>query len=151
MGGGGGECLRRLHSTGNDMDMHKTSFKREDTEIAVDRGAGLAAARSRTSYSHLRDLVEVLSEHPSGLRRWSVMRAMRSRREHAGLEVPQKFEDEVERAFRNKCVSDVPAGAPERPDPRALFYRPKERAGEVWAVYPERAEEWLKSGSDEPN
>jgi hypothetical protein len=132
------------------MDMqNKADFKPSELHGPGERLASLSGARGRTSYSHLRDLVEVLNEHPAGLRRWSVMRAMRSRREHAGLEVPQKFEDEVERAFRNKCAIETPPGAPERDDSSALFYRPKERAGEVWAVYRERAQEWLRAESND--
>jgi hypothetical protein len=114
------------------------------------RGAAQAAARSRTSESHLRDLVEILSEQPAGLRRWSVMRAMRVRRERGGRDVPQKFEDEIERAFRNRCAveTETPSGLPERDNGSALFYRPKERAGEVWAVFPERAKTWLSNAGD---
>ncbi len=139
------------------MNMHQKS----DIRPQRDRGAELSVARSRTNDSHLRDLVEVLRDHPSGLRRWSVMRLMRSRHELKGREVSQKFEDEVERAFRNRCASDTPSDAasevvaeapaeapvrtPERLNDIALFYRPKERAGEVWAVYRERADEWLRA------
>ena len=119
--------------------------RKMDSPYDRDRGAVMLAARSRTSASHLTDLVEVLREHPEGLRRWSVMRAMRDRRERAGREVSPKFEDEVERAFRGKCALETPNTPSGVPDGDALFYRPKERAGEVWAVYPERADEWLRN------
>jgi hypothetical protein len=131
-------------------ELMNTNHKFADSSAVAerDRGAELMAARSRANSSHLKDLVEVLLEHPEGLRRWSVMRAMRSRRERAGREVSQKFEDEVERAFRDKCAIETPpsaASTPSIPKRGALFYRPKERAGEVWAVFPERADEWLRS------
>ena len=89
----------------------------------------------------LTELVEVLAAHPSGLRRWSVMRAIRSNRERGDREIPPKMEDDVERTFRRFCTSDLGAVRGE-----ALFYRPRERAGEVWAVIPDRARAWLTSG-----
>jgi len=118
-------------------------FVVSETKAPRNRSAALTAARNRTNNSHLRDLVEVLLEHPEGLRRWSVMHAMRTRRERSGREVSQKFEDEVERAFRDRCAMEL--ATPMSHDRGVLFYKPKERAGEVWAVIPERAGEWLKS------
>jgi hypothetical protein len=82
------------------------------------------------------DLVKVLAEHPSGLRRWSVMRAIRSERARMNREIPQRIEVEVERIFRSRCEDLI---SKTKPAQTALFYLQKEKAGEVWAVYPERA------------
>jgi hypothetical protein len=85
------------------------------------------------------DLISVLSQHPTGLRRWTLMRSMRALSEKAHREVTPKFEDDVERAFRHHCEGDS-VHAALRDKPAALFYRPKESVGEVWAVRPEAAQ-----------
>jgi len=75
------------------------------------------------------ELVAALAPHPAGLRRWSVMRAIRKGREAALREIPLKLEADVERTFRQFCSGD---GV--RASGKALFYRPAEKAGEVWAL-----------------
>ena len=103
-------------------------------------------SRMRADQTLLLDLIAVLMANKAGLRRWSVMRAMRQRAEKANREVTPKFEDDVERAFRKLCEGDAVRGnaSPET----ALFFRPKEKAGEVWAIYPDRADAWLNGDSD---
>lgn len=91
--------------------------------------------KDQTRESCLQDLLELLSAHPAGLRRWSVMREMRLRREKAGFEVTPNFESEIERIFCRHCRGDSQRarwsdGAPE------LFHRPQGRTGEVWASCP---------------
>jgi len=88
------------------------------------------------------ELARLLLAHPGGLRRWSVMRAMRKTWEHANLEVSLKFEDEVERHFRYFSADDECAKNPEQAQ-YALFFRPADKAGEVWAATPERTRAWL--------
>ena len=75
------------------------------------------------------ELVAALAPHPKGLRRWSVMRAIRKSREAVSREIPLKLESDVERAFRQFCRDD---GI--RASGTALFCRPAEKAGEVWAL-----------------
>jgi len=104
----------------------------------------IKSERSRPDPAYVADLISVLMAQPGGLRRWSVMRAIRQHREKANRPVPHKFEDKVERAFRGFCAGDsLESGANEN----ALFYRPKDKAGEVWAVHPDRARAWLNSES----
>ena len=75
------------------------------------------------------ELVAALTPHPGGLRRWSVMRVIRTNREAMAREIPLKLEADVERAFRRFCRGDEM-----RSPGRTLFYRPAEKAGEVWAL-----------------
>jgi hypothetical protein len=75
------------------------------------------------------ELVAALKPHPKGLRRWSVMRAIRKGREAVSHDVPLKLEADVERAFRRFCRGDDM-----RASGAALFCRPAEKAGEVWAL-----------------
>ena len=75
--------------------------------------------------SILDELVAVLAPHPGGLRRWSVMNAIRKARQAAGRDVPLKMEADIERAFRAACTGPAPR-----------FRRPAETAGEVWALNP---------------
>lgn len=103
-------------------------------------------ARLRADQTILNDLIAVLTANKQGLRRWSVMRAMRTKAEKANRDVSPKFEDDVERAFRKLCEGD-PVRAANAPAASAIFFRPKEKAGEVWAVYPEKAEAWLNGAS----
>lgn len=106
--------------------------------------SGQASRQTRESNSVLAELIEVLSHHPGGLRRWSVMRAIRREREQSSRDIPQKLEDEVERAFRQFCIDQLDGKTRGCSEDTALFYRPQEKAGEVWAVIAGRGEAWLR-------
>jgi hypothetical protein len=118
----------------------------EHSEDLSQRGreTGPTARRKRPEPSILSELAEVLAPHPGGLRRWSVMRAIRDNRHRASREVSLKFEAEVERAFRSSCSNwgDVKCQNPET----ALFYRPPGKAGEVWAMHATHAKAWRTDG-----
>ena len=101
---------------------------------------GPTSRRRRLEPSILSELVEVLAPHPNGLRRWSVMRAIRNNRNRASREVSLKFEAEVERVFRSSCSN---WGDAKCRDPQsAIFYRPSGKAGEVWAIHAMHAKTW---------
>jgi len=106
------------------------------------------SGRPSPEHAHLRDLSEVLLAHPVGLRRWSVMRAIRTRCQRSGAEISLKLEDDVERLFRRFCSEENDSIASCSSE-TALFYRPSERAGEVWAVNAARARAWLAGTGEE--
>jgi hypothetical protein len=89
------------------------------------------------------ELARLLMANPAGLRRWTVMRAMRKAWANAARDVSQKFEDEVERNFRCFSEDDERAKSQGLQPEDALFYRPRDKAGEVWAAHADRAHAWL--------
>ena len=96
-------------------------------------------SRMRADQTLLLDLIAVLTANKAGLRRWSVMRAMRQRAEKANREVTPKFEDDVERAFGIQALFSghgaytPPYDAPDfgRPDPPLPRLRPSRRPAKV--------------------
>ena len=126
--------------------------RRERVEpLEPEQSAEVAARKLRADQPILFELIKVLAPHPGGLRRWSVMRAIRNDRERASRDISQKFEDEVERTFRRFCADADNAKTRTCDATEALFYRPREKAGEVWAIFPDRAKAWLASESVEVN
>ena len=81
------------------------------------------------------ELIAALAPHPKGLRRWSVMRAIRKSREAVSRDIPLKLEADVERTFRQYCRDDGM-----RASGTVLFCRPAEKAGEVWALEADNAD-----------
>jgi len=94
------------------MPMTRPRFSAEKSETAI-----------------VEELVAVLAAHPGGLRRWSVMNAIRQRRRAASRDIPLKMEADIERIFRQFCAPDA-----SRLQQTPLFCRPGEKAGEVWAL-----------------
>jgi hypothetical protein len=103
------------------------------------------ARKSCVDQSIVEELITVLAPQRGGLRRWSVMRAIRVIRERDLREIPQKFEDEVERTFRRYCADFGDGKSRNCTAETALFHRPREKAGEVWAVHVDRAHAWLEN------
>jgi hypothetical protein len=66
------------------------------------------------------------------------MRAIRADRGRNSREIPQKFEEQVERTFRRFCADAAEAPTRACAAEKAPFYRPQGTAGEVWALIPDR-------------
>jgi hypothetical protein len=122
------------------------TYERQAAMLEADRHDDTVGMRPRAKPPIVTELVNALLPHPKGLRRWSVMRAIRNDRAKASRDVPQKFEADVERGFRRFCKGSETLACPVS---EALFYRPEEKAGEVWAVYPDRAKAWLETGGSD--
>ena len=139
--------MARDHKTSASWATRSTisSFSALSPDRAPDRESDLAARKLRSELPNVVDLIAVLREHPAGLRRWSVMRAMRAKRERSGASVPQKFEDEIERAFRRFCASAESIKSGSCSAATAFFHKPEGKAGEVWAVFADRADVWLQA------
>jgi hypothetical protein len=98
---------------------------RRGISISGGRKAQIDMTEPRRS-SHepiLNELIAVLRPHAEGLRKWSVMRAIR---------------EQVERTFRRFCADVSEANNRACTAESAPFYRRQGTAGEVWALLPGR-------------
>jgi hypothetical protein len=86
------------------------------------------------------ELVTLLAAHPGGLRRWSVMQAIRRNRGRTARPVSLRFESEIERVFRSLCGEGTERSV--QNGSSFLFYRPEGKAGEVWALRQDQAAAW---------
>jgi hypothetical protein len=120
------------------------SLAQPDTAIIDERPA---PPRPSNETRTVADIVRALLPHPKGLRRWSVMRAIRTDLRGASRDIPHKLEDDVERAFRHFCAAGTGKTWAGAPSGHALFFRPAETAGEVWCVFTGRATAWLETNA----
>ena len=82
----------------------------------------------------LSELVAALKPHPRGLRRWSVMRAIRIERSRVSRDIPLKFESDMEGVFRKFSADPMDAHVRVCAVEKAPFCRLRNTAGEVWAL-----------------
>lgn len=139
---------RRKSLPGADFGSRRISLTYVEQNDRTD--PNFRTSRTRPWHSNVAvvaELARLLLAHPAGLRRWSVMRAMRKAWENAQQEVSLKFEDEVERNFRHYSADDDYAKSPEREPSDALFFRPRDKAGEVWAANPDQIRAWLAANT----
>lgn len=118
-----------------------TLLEQSDRTASNVRGGNARVWHSNTAM--VAELARLLLANPGGLRRWTVMQAMRKAWRNAARDIGQKFEDEVERNFRYFSDGDERVKSRELQPEDTLFYRPGEKAGEVWAAYPDRVQAWL--------
>lgn len=105
----------------------------------------LAAKKLRAENPQVRDLIEVLLPHTKGLGRTWVIDAIERRRRAKGFIIPPKFENSIQSAYNQHSVdSSVWKNKGSLPHD-GLFFSPDGKGSGKWAVYPDRAADWLRS------
>ena len=114
-------------------------------ELLQNCEATLTTDKLDLEVSYVVDLIRILHPRVGGVRRWAVMQSIRKNRAKFRRPIPDKFEEGVERAFRQYCERSRPFKEKRRTAPKTiLFSCPQGMGSEVWAVYPDKAEAWLK-------
>ena len=138
------------------MNEHPTQFASVSADFASDDHyyleellknceATLTSDKLDLEISYVIDLIRILHPRVGGVRRWAVMQSIRKNRAKARRPIPDKFEEGVERAFRQYCERSRPFKEKRKNPPKTiLFCCPQGMTSEVWAVYPDKAEAWLR-------
>ncbi len=104
------------------------------------------ATRNETDDTYVRDLIELLRPHATGLARQQVLSDLEQRRKSRGLSIPHKFEQAVQSAFNPHNVrSDIFLNR-NAPDEGFFCSEPDEKPA-IWSVDIRRADAWLRTRS----
>jgi DNA repair photolyase len=98
------------------------------------------------SHPYVVDLIRVLEPHaPNGLARQSVLRALEKNRADAGLRIPPKFEQAVQRVYNWYSIDSTVFAKRKVTESEGLFYSPAGKGSGIWAINRDRAAAWLKA------
>jgi hypothetical protein len=104
-----------------------------------------AAARSlRLENPWVLDLIKVLYPHPAGLRRSIVIHSVLRNRKARGQSLPGTSDETIQSALQQYCVHAAAFKNRKAPVEDGIFHWPKGPRTGVWAIYPDKAQAWLK-------
>ena len=131
-------------TTSENSDVKHDHDETSSVERPRGRPPGFSSQRTPADSHLVSDLIQVLQAYPSGRRRWSVMKAIRSNYKDAGRSIPHQIEGDVQRAFLENCA-DTDSFKKRRREPElALFYRPQAGVADLWAVRSDRVADWQR-------
>lgn len=105
----------------------------------------LAAKKLRSENPQVRDLIEVLVRYKNGLGRSWVIDEIEKRRRAKGLAIPPKFEASIQSAYNQHSVDSAVWRKRGSPEADGLFHSPEGKGSGKWAVYPDKAADWLRA------
>ena len=101
--------------------------------------------RKRKGHTYVEDLIRILLPRKDrGLPRSIVIDQLKRQRRQAGLPVPATFEEAVQSAYNQNCVDSDVFRKRNLSNSAAPFFSPGGSGSGIWAVDPERAQEWLR-------
>lgn len=98
----------------------------------------------RRGHTYVEDLIRILLPWRGGLPRSIVLDRLEKQRKKDGLPVPERFEQAVQSAYNQNCVDSAVFRKRKLPNSAAPFFSPEGSGSGIWAVNPERAEQWLR-------
>jgi len=104
----------------------------------------VAERRLRLENPWVLDLIKVLYPHPNGLSRPIVIHMVLKNRRQRGHPIPENPEETIQSDLQRHCVDSKVFKRRKAPVEDGLFHWPKGPGAGVWAVYPDKAQAWLK-------
>ena len=101
--------------------------------------------RKRKGHTYVEDLITILLPRKKrGLPRSIVLDQLKRQRRQGGLPVPPTFEEAVQSAYNQNCADSDVFRKRNLPNSAAPFFSPEGSGLGIWAVDPERVQEWRR-------